>query len=741
MSLGYARDSIADLQKLYHSGKEEEENFFTTAPAATKNNNNDSINDGNSSEHSSIIGVEEDDHDFLFFDQEEGDLNDVIHLLPVPGEEEVDSDIHNGDDTNDNTIQFASTLSKTEITNNLTTTSTRTVSNDDEKDNHSKSESAPVAATTKTTTTTTSNDNIKISPSITTSTKSSSSNDTPANAGKPLYYSNFDYTSYQNDYNNSYIDPYAPNILSLTQSSSKSQSIFCCFFPNHDNNKQHYDDESDDESDDASDDSTTGTNDKEEPSKDTTTTSVTTPAPPSANDVVDDDDLSIDVSHHGLLDHHDNDISLASSTLESEDDNKNNENDMQDNKQKSKYVEQLELEKEKENVNESTIVSPLKQPSSNSPTATPTSPPSLTPTQLLDKQPVKGILKRPITKPEIDAKVANNSIMKNSINSNNNGDQKRRSILPSYDKSFDDNHDKSEQSSSPKEKKRVVFSPMARVVNVMARSEMSYMLRSLIWWQRNDYDDFKKTGRIIAQAMLCGGSEIWLQTSDAWGKKQGQSPRNLSSNANGNVNQRAHLQALQRYGVKTDVDNNEEKDEDVGSKWWCKFGHSRRGLEHIVSIEEGKQRQRFVTIAVRAVLDEQRRQRITRKDPQKIATVSMQYTSWARDLAHAAAAADAEAVKSNFDSKAKCRVEHLKRNLSRRSNTVETRDNTYVPSANFVLSANSALTAKVLDANTHSNLRMQDKEVGEEKRSATPDNLIAKKAAGFQFQDPDQNVV
>jgi len=35
---------------------------------------------------------------------------------------------------------------------------------------------------------------------------------------------------------------------------------------------------------------------------------------------------------------------------------------------------------------------------------------------------------------------------------------------------------------------------------------MSYFRKSTNWWQRNDYDDLKKTGRIIAKAMVQGGS-------------------------------------------------------------------------------------------------------------------------------------------------------------------------------------------------------------------------------------------
>mmetsp|Transcript_7063 Transcript_7063/g.8947 ORF Transcript_7063/g.8947 Transcript_7063/m.8947 type:complete len:281 (-) Transcript_7063:165-1007(-) len=278
---------------------------------------------------------------------------------------------------------------------------------------------------------------------------------------------------------------------------------------------------------------------------------------------------------------------------------------------------------------------------------------------------------------------------------------------------------------------------MAKVTPVMPRSEMSFYVKSLIWWQRNDYDDFKKTGRMIAKAMLCGGSEIWLQTSNAWGKKQGNNKNKNSNNNNGsfnnnnnNGNNSEHFKALQKYGVtpenssNSSDDDDEAKDDDIDrSKWWCKFGHSRRGLEHIVSIEEGRMRQKFVNTAVKAVLEEQRRQRLTRRDTKKIALVSMQYTSWARDLAIAAGAADAEAVTTNFCSQAKCRMHHLSTALIGKGSVLENGG----VSANFVMSANPTLTAKILDANAHRKLPPSD----DEEKRRTHINMMARKAAGF----------
>jgi hypothetical protein len=75
---------------------------------------------------------------------------------------------------------------------------------------------------------------------------------------------------------------------------------------------------------------------------------------------------------------------------------------------------------------------------------------------------------------------------------------------------------------------------MATVISITARDDMSFFVKSCIWWQRNDYDDFKKTARIITKAILCGGSEVWLQTSNAWGKKQGSTGNSIGvNNTNG----------------------------------------------------------------------------------------------------------------------------------------------------------------------------------------------------------------
>ncbi len=399
---------------------------------------------------------------------------------------------------------------------------------------------------------------------------------------------------------------------------------------------------------------------------------------------------------------------------------------------------------------------------------------------LSSKKPLKGILKRTVMRPsqssttKAPTESLQKTLYKNSLRSRDeiNAETlnvRRRSILPTYSNDTHNHNDGNFNSdggngNGGSSKKKVEFSAMARVLPVLARGDMSFYTKSLIWWQRNDYDDFKKTGRIIAKAMLQGGSEIWLQTSNAWGKQQS---RHTATNNNNNTTNQAttttssssttgskkynaeYLSALKKYGVKIDDDDDEEEkknhdhdDDDLKEKWWCKFGHSRRGLEHIVSIQEGRQRQKLVNSSIQSVLEEQRRQRISsRKDPHKIASISMQYTSWAKDLALAAGEADEEAVRKNFHSKAKGRLAYLSSKLLNRGRTSNSTAVEGQPCASLILSANPALTAGLLDSHTHNAklLLKQEKEKRKEleQRAAAVmknDHSIAHQAAGFQFQ-------
>ena len=267
----------------------------------------------------------------------------------------------------------------------------------------------------------------------------------------------------------------------------------------------------------------------------------------------------------------------------------------------------------------------------------------------------------------------------------------KRQLFPSYGPSLDS-----------KEEKSINFNPMARVLTIASRKDFSLSHKCQVWWQKHDYDEFKKTGRIVSKAMECGGSEIWLASSNAWGKSQSRQNTNKEKSSAGRNDSEEYNKALSKY-VGEDKEDDDGGD-GFGNKWWCKFGHSRRGLEHIASHSEGKARQQSVLLSIRMTLEEQRRQRATRtKDPNKLRNVAMQYTSWARDLALAAGTADAEAVSSNFHQAAKCRAHHFAKQL---------RVNTDLYSADVGGGVAMAVTSQILDANTHNGKLTRKAEIG-----------------------------
>jgi hypothetical protein len=123
---------------------------------------------------------------------------------------------------------------------------------------------------------------------------------------------------------------------------------------------------------------------------------------------------------------------------------------------------------------------------------------------------------------------------------------------------------------------------MARVMTVKSQKDMENSEKAEVWWQKSDYEQFRKTGRMITKAMLEGGSEIWLATNQSWQLLNQGRQSTLKS-----VYSLAERQAALKKGdLKAKKEYEETRD-----KWWHKFGHSRRGLEHIASIDEGRQRQ------------------------------------------------------------------------------------------------------------------------------------------------------
>jgi len=170
--------------------------------------------------------------------------------------------------------------------------------------------------------------------------------------------------------------------------------------------------------------------------------------------------------------------------------------------------------------------------------------------------------------------------------------------------------------------KRVRFSSKARQLCVYSYKSLPYHFKQKMWWQREDYQNFKRTIEIISQELETARENDWL------------------------------LKSLNSHDIRPEDETKAGTDlnEDFVEKWWCQYGHSRRGLEHVCSAEEGRYRHHNVLMSRASTLAEQDRQWNEEKfDTCRLGMASSIYTSHARDLAQAMARADEDAVRSNFD--------------------------------------------------------------------------------------------
>uniref|UniRef100_A0A7S1FXY1 Uncharacterized protein n=1 Tax=Corethron hystrix TaxID=216773 RepID=A0A7S1FXY1_9STRA len=174
--------------------------------------------------------------------------------------------------------------------------------------------------------------------------------------------------------------------------------------------------------------------------------------------------------------------------------------------------------------------------------------------------------------------------------------------------------------SSPKS---VSFYPRARILPVPHRLDLiarasvspstaevgdSIMATSghdALWWSRSDYEHFRHTARILARTLI---------------------PHERDRDA------RSYLTCCRSSVTATSYLHNVWQDEH-GDKWWCKFGHSRRGLEHITQIGVGRERQRALVESVSAVLEEQDQMLEAndgegKVDRRRLARVSRMYTKY-----------------------------------------------------------------------------------------------------------------
>lgn len=139
-------------------------------------------------------------------------------------------------------------------------------------------------------------------------------------------------------------------------------------------------------------------------------------------------------------------------------------------------------------------------------------------------------------------------------------------------------------------------------------------------------------------------AEVWLEAHDprvSTCSEEGGTSEEENEGGDGNVNGR--------------LTRNQSCDSSSKS-WWHNYDHSRRGLERYASPGQARQILASYKVALHKVLAEQQRQRLLSclfipgaRDPEKIAEVYHEYTAWSRDLALAAGASDADAVRTNFD--------------------------------------------------------------------------------------------
>mmetsp|Transcript_17326 Transcript_17326/g.36159 ORF Transcript_17326/g.36159 Transcript_17326/m.36159 type:complete len:612 (+) Transcript_17326:190-2025(+) len=201
-----------------------------------------------------------------------------------------------------------------------------------------------------------------------------------------------------------------------------------------------------------------------------------------------------------------------------------------------------------------------------------------------------------------------------------------------------------------KKDRRVHFSELKRVLKIRKFTPDEALD---VWFQREDFDHFKAEMTLLIQETEANKelAEDWLLDPEEVQRRRSNASLNeLGHNyVNGDEN-KTHINRSSTSSIGSASNCTKSR------AWWHDYDHSRRGLERYASPGQARQILASYKVAVQKVLDEQRRQRMVSwfcfpnaKDPKRIAEIYHEYTSWSRDLALAAAASDADAVKTNFD--------------------------------------------------------------------------------------------
>ena len=212
-----------------------------------------------------------------------------------------------------------------------------------------------------------------------------------------------------------------------------------------------------------------------------------------------------------------------------------------------------------------------------------------------------------------------------------------------------------------KKKYRVHFSELKRVLRVRKFTPEE---ASAVWFGRYDFEHFKAEMTLLIQEEECQRelAEAWLATTG--GLKDGLR-RRQSTNSEDEDYDEEKKDGIDHAENSSDENSIKKADSDLSSgsigssskpKWWHQYEHSRRGLERYASPGQALQIMASHKVALRKVLGEQTTQRLLNflcipgaLNPDKIAEIYHEYTAWSRDLALAAGASDADAVRTNFD--------------------------------------------------------------------------------------------
>jgi len=190
-----------------------------------------------------------------------------------------------------------------------------------------------------------------------------------------------------------------------------------------------------------------------------------------------------------------------------------------------------------------------------------------------------------------------------------------------------------------KKRYKVHFSELKRVLRVYKYTPEEAID---VWFQREDFDYFKNE-----MTLLIREGEASRELAEAW-LEGGEAANRSGSSISGATEEGERAGGNNRAIAPRETSRSKA--------WWHNYDHSRRGLERYASPGQAREIIASNKVAVQKVLCEQHRQRLLgffcvpgARDADRISKVYHDYTAWSRDLALAAGASDADAVRTNFN--------------------------------------------------------------------------------------------